>query len=70
MPADFGSRMFSRFARADNSNTRVHGCVGLGLSVCKAAVEGCGGSIGYLNNPVKGTTIWFELPLVRVAQDA
>ena len=70
VPADFGSRMFSRFARADNSNTRVHGGVGLGLSVCKAAVEGCGGSIGYLNNPVKGTTIWFELPLVRVAQDA
>ena len=70
VPADFGSRMFSRFARADNSNTRVHGGVGLGLSVCKAAVEGCGGSIGYLNNPVKGTTLWFELPLVRVAQDA
>ena len=60
--AEFASRVFSRFARADNSNMRVRGGAGLGLSLCKAAVEGCGGTIGYFNNPAKGATFWFELP--------
>lgn len=60
--AEFAGRVFTRFARADVSNTRSQGGAGLGLSLCKAAVEGCGGTIGYFNNPVKGSTFWFELP--------
>ena len=44
------------------ADARVQGGTGLGLSLCKAAVEGCGGVIGYQNNPVKGATFWFELP--------
>jgi signal transduction histidine kinase len=70
VPHAFASQVFQRFARADTSNTRVYGGAGLGLSVCKAVVEGCGGTIGYQNNDVKGATFWFELPLLQLAPPA
>ena len=62
VPPEFAGAVFSRFARSTSANSRVQGGAGLGLSLCKAAVEGCGGVIGYTNNPVKGATFWFELP--------
>ena len=65
VPPEFAGRIFTRFARADTSHTRVQGGAGLGLSLCKAAVEGCGGAIGHFNNPVKGATFWFDLPLAK-----
>jgi PAS domain S-box-containing protein len=65
VPPQFASRIFGKFAQADASNTRVKGGAGLGLSYCKAIVEGCGGRIGYLNNPERGATFWFELPQAR-----
>ena len=65
VPDEFAERIFSRFARADTANTRAGGGAGLGLSVCKAAVEGCGGAIGFQNNSIKGATFWFDLPLAR-----
>ena len=65
VPEQFAGRLFTRFARADNSNTRIHEGSGLGLSLSKAAVEGCGGTIGFFNNATKGATFWFELPRAR-----
>jgi len=65
VPPQFASRIFGKFAQADASNTRDKGGAGLGLSYCKAIVEGCGGRIGYLNNPERGATFWFELPQAR-----
>ena len=65
VPAQFAGRIFGKFAQADASNTRSQGGAGLGLSFCKAIVEGCGGRIGYLNNPERGATFWFELPQAR-----
>jgi PAS domain S-box-containing protein len=62
VPPQFASRIFGKFAQADASHTRSQGGAGLGLSYCKAIVEGCGGRIGYLNNPGRGATFWFELP--------
>lgn len=64
VPPELAGRVFARFGRTATSNPRVPGGAGLGLSLCKAAVEGCGGVIGYENNPVKGSTFWFELPRV------
>jgi len=64
VPAEFSARIFTRFERADHSNTAPTGGAGLGLSVCKAVVEGCGGKIDFFNNPKKGATFWFELPRV------
>ncbi len=67
VPAQFAGRIFSKFAQADASNTRTSGGAGLGLSFCKAIVEGCGGRIGYTNHaaPQAGATFWFELPRAR-----
>lgn len=65
VPQQFASRIFTKFAQADASHTRVMGGAGLGLSFCKAIVEGCGGRIGYHNNVEKGATFWFELPQAR-----
>jgi PAS domain S-box-containing protein len=62
IPAQFASRIFTKFAQADASHTRSQGGAGLGLSFCKAIVEGCGGRIGYHNNADHGATFWFELP--------
>ncbi len=64
VPAEFSARIFTRFERADHSNTAPTGGAGLGSSVCKAVVEGCGGKIDFFNNPKKGATFWFELPRV------
>jgi PAS domain S-box-containing protein len=65
VPPNFAGRIFGKFAQADASNTRIRGGAGLGLSFCKAIVEGCGGRIGYSNNPERGATFWFELPQAR-----
>ncbi len=67
VPPEFAGQVFARFGRAGAPDGRVQGGAGqggagLGLSLCKAAVEGCGGVIGYQNNPVKGATFWFDLP--------
>jgi PAS domain S-box-containing protein len=62
VPEEFRSRIFSKFAQADSSDTRDKGGSGLGLSITKAIVEGHGGRIGYESHPGR-TTFWFELPL-------
>lgn len=65
VPPQFASRIFTKFAQADASHTRPQGGAGLGLTFCKAIVEGCGGRIGYHNNVEQGATFWFELPQAR-----
>ena len=65
VPPELDGRIFTRFARAGNSTTRPQGGARLGLSLCKAAIEGCGGTIGHANHPVKGATFWFDLPLAQ-----
>ncbi|MDB5807462.1 MAG: domain S-box protein [Betaproteobacteria bacterium] len=65
VPPQFAGRIFTKFAQADTSHTRLQGGAGLGLSFCKSIVEGCGGRIGYHNNVERGATFWFELPQAR-----
>jgi two-component system sensor histidine kinase KdpD len=36
---------------------------GLGLKICRHLVEIHGGEVGVRNNPDKGATFWFRLPL-------
>lgn len=59
----FHGRIFERFARFDNSNTRSKGGTGLGLHISKALVERHGGRIDFRSEPGKGSTFWFELPV-------
>jgi len=56
-------RIFDRFWRGDPARSRGGDrSGGLGLAICKAIVEGCGGSIKATSRPGAGTTISVRLP--------
>ncbi|RUR04453.1 PAS domain-containing sensor histidine kinase [Legionella sp. km772] len=66
IPDEFKTHVFQKFSQLDSSSRRVHGGTGLGLSICKAIVEKHGGIIDYYNNSDKGTTFYFDLPLLTI----
>lgn len=55
--------VFERFYRVDSSRSRASGGSGLGLSIVKAMIESCGGSIQIRSKIGKGTTVDVFLPL-------
>jgi len=44
------------------SQSRTHGGVGLGLSICKGLIEGMKGKIWVESEESKGTTFFFTIP--------
>jgi signal transduction histidine kinase/CheY-like chemotaxis protein len=60
------SRVFARFDQADDSITRNHGGVGLGLTICRELSELMGGEIQAESCCGQGTTVTLRLPLPLV----
>lgn len=66
VPQSFVPRLFEEFSQAyDDRNTQKSDGSGLGLSICKALVEGMAGRIGYRPRAQGGSDFWFELPAVN-----
>jgi signal transduction histidine kinase len=59
--------IFERFTQVDDSSTRLHGGVGLGLAICKELVTRMRGSIAVTGAPGEGSEFTVRLPTARPA---
>jgi len=66
VPESFRPRMFTRFAQADSSDTRIRGGTGLGLAISKQIIEAMGGTLDYHSFEGEGSTFYFTLPLLKL----
>jgi PAS domain S-box-containing protein len=69
IPEEFKSRIFSKFAQADSSDTRQQGGTGLGLSITRSIVATLGGSIGFDSSEGRGTTFYVDLPICNESDE-
>jgi PAS domain S-box-containing protein len=66
IPPDFLPHVFDRFAQADDSVTRTHGGLGLGLAIVRHIIERHGGSVQVANG-ASGTGAIFTARLPALA---
>jgi len=58
-------RIFNRFEQADNSLTRAHDGLGLGLSLCRHLAHLMGGELSAVSTPGQGSEFVCQLPLIE-----
>lgn len=64
IPKEKLKEIFKPFIKADMSQSRTHGGVGLGLSICKGLIEGMNGKMWVESEEGQGTTFFFTIPKV------
>lgn len=64
IPEEFHNRIFQKFSQVETGLARRYGGTGLGLVICKRLVTLMQGNIGFESEWGKGSTFWFEIPLV------
>lgn len=67
IPSSLQEHIFQAFAQADNSSTRAHDGLGLGLATVKTLVEKMGGRLFLQSNPGKGSSFTVSIP-VKIPQ--
>jgi two-component system, sensor histidine kinase and response regulator len=65
IPAADMDKLFIEYARLQNKPTGGESSTGLGLAICREIVRLHKGEIGARNNPDKGVTFWFRLPMEK-----
>ena len=65
VPADFRSRIFTKFAMADASDSRAKGGTGLGLSIAQEIARLHGAAIAFADREGGGTVFHFDIPLMK-----
>lgn len=58
------SHLFEAFYQADDSATRKHGGIGIGLALASHAAQLMGGELGVKSVPGKGSCFWLDLRLL------
>ena len=64
IPDEFRSRIFTKFAQADSSDTKQKGGTGLGLVIAKEIVDRHGGRLWFESDVGHGTSFFVDLPIV------
>lgn len=62
IPTEHVERIFDRFYRVDQTDSRRGGGSGLGLAIAKGIIEGHGGRLWVESSPGNGSTFQFTLP--------
>ncbi len=68
VPEDFRTRIFERFAQADDSTTRAQPGTGLGLSIAREIIQRLGGQISFDSVVGSGSTFYIDLPTYHAAK--
>ena len=65
IPHDFKDKVFEKFTQSSSGDTRQVGGTGLGLNISKMIIEKFNGNIGFETLVGKGSTFYFEIPIVN-----